>query len=102
MISLPRDKEAQAQVLTEALKKQANEISQDLEEVFGPILPVVVQPPAEENSLVVEVPKKLKDKMRLADQIFENTGRIVLRTNLLTRIYSHLQTRNANANAGTK
>lgn len=103
MIALPSDKESQAQFLTEILKSQANEISQGLDAVFGAVPPVVETPLVAENSLVVKVPKKLKDKMRLAEEICENTGRVVSRTNLLTRIYSHLRnTRNANANAGTK
>jgi hypothetical protein len=74
------------------LKTQASDISQGLDKVFGTPQPKVVVPAEEApKSEAVVVPKRFKDKIRLVDQILETTGKVALRTNLLTRIYSHMQ-----------
>lgn len=102
MILLPDSKDSQVQMLTEVLKKQADEVSQGLDKAFGVVQSVEVTEEATEV-LAIEVPKKLTDKMRLAEELNTAAGRIALRTNLLTRIYSHFQGRKtANANASGK
>jgi hypothetical protein len=100
MILLPDNKDSQVEMLTEALKKQADEVSQGLDKIFGVVQPVEVTEEVIENP-VIEVPKKLTDKMRLAEELNSAAGRMALRTNLLTRIYSHFQGRKTvNANSG--
>lgn len=97
MISLPGDKDSQAQKLTEVLKKQAEEISQGLDKVFGP-LPQVEETP--QNNSQVTVPKRLKDKVRLAEQLYQEAGRVTLKANWFTRVYSRMYRKTAHA--GTK
>lgn len=100
MISLPGDKDSQAQALTENLKKQAEQICKGLDEVFGEPQPVVKAVPEVPVSIVV--PKGFKAKLAMAEKTFESAKQAASRTNLLTRIYAHYTQRTPNANAGTK